>query len=64
MLFSVFSFNSLLKLQHQLAPPTHMAINEKTFWLETVEIPTPVAREFPQRIDVAVIGAGVSGSGA
>ena len=64
MLFSVFSFNSLLKLQHQLAPPTHMAINEKTFWLETVEIPTPVAREFPQRVDVAVIGAGFTGLSA
>jgi glycine/D-amino acid oxidase-like deaminating enzyme len=41
-----------------------MTINEKTFWLETVEIPTPAARDFPQQVDVAVIGAGFTGLSA
>jgi len=41
-----------------------MTINEKTFWLDTVEIPIPVARDFPQRVDVAVIGAGFTGLSA
>jgi glycine/D-amino acid oxidase-like deaminating enzyme len=41
-----------------------MTINEKTFWLETVEIPTPVARDFPQEADVAIIGAGFTGISA
>jgi glycine/D-amino acid oxidase-like deaminating enzyme len=41
-----------------------MTINEKTFWLETVEIPTPLARDFPQEADVAIIGAGFTGISA
>jgi glycine/D-amino acid oxidase-like deaminating enzyme len=41
-----------------------MTINEKTFWLETVAIPTPVARDFPQQADVAIIGAGFTGLSA
>jgi len=41
-----------------------MTINEKTFWLETVEISAPVARDFPQHVDVAVIGAGFTGLSA
>lgn len=41
-----------------------MTINEKTYWLETVEIPTPVARDFPQQADVAIIGAGFTGLSA
>ena len=41
-----------------------MTINEKNFWLETVEIPTPVARDFPQQADVAIIGAGFTGLSA
>jgi glycine/D-amino acid oxidase-like deaminating enzyme len=41
-----------------------MTINEKTFWLDTVEIPAPAPREFPQRVDVAVIGAGFTGLSA
>src|SRR5260370_712701 len=41
-----------------------MTINEKTFWLETVDILVPAAREFPQRVDVAVIGAGFTGLSA
>src|SRR5258706_8186748 len=41
-----------------------MPINEKTFWLETVDIPAPAPHEFPQRVDVAVIGAGFTGLSA
>src|SRR5260221_5462006 len=46
-----------------------MTINERTiwlenFWLETVDIPTPAPYEFPQRVDVAVIGAGFTGLSA
>ena len=41
-----------------------MTINEKTFWLETVSIPAPIARDFPQQVDVAVIGAGFTGLSA
>jgi glycine/D-amino acid oxidase-like deaminating enzyme len=37
---------------------------EKTFWLDTVEIPAPAPREFPNRVDVAVIGAGFTGVSA
>jgi hypothetical protein len=33
-------------------------MQEKTFWLDTIEIPAPATRQFPQRVDVAVIGAG------
>src|SRR5258707_9396356 len=41
-----------------------MTINEKTFWLETVEIPAPTARDFPQQVDAAIIGAGFTGLSA
>jgi glycine/D-amino acid oxidase-like deaminating enzyme len=41
-----------------------MTIKEKTFWLDTVEIPTPARHEFPERVDVAVIGAGFTGLSA
>src|SRR6266404_7954506 len=46
-----------------------MTINERTiwlenFWLETVDIPTPAPYEFPQRVDVAVAGAGFTGLSA
>src|SRR5258708_6048929 len=41
-----------------------MTINEKTFWLETVEIPAPTARDLPQHVDVAIIGAGFTGLSA
>src|SRR5258706_1735626 len=41
-----------------------MTINEKTFWLDTIEIPTPAARDFPQHVDVAIIGAGFTGLSA
>ena len=46
-----------------------MTIHEITiylqnFWLETVELPKPAARDFPQHVDVAVIGAGFTGLSA
>src|SRR5258706_8200317 len=41
-----------------------MTINEKTFWLDTVDVPSPAPHEFPQRVDVAVIGAGFTGLSA
>ena len=41
-----------------------MIIKEKTFWLDTVEIPTPARQEFPDRVDVAIIGAGFTGLSA
>jgi glycine/D-amino acid oxidase-like deaminating enzyme len=39
-------------------------MQEKTFWLDTVEIPRPAQREFPARVDVAVLGAGYTGLSA
>jgi glycine/D-amino acid oxidase-like deaminating enzyme len=39
-------------------------IQEKTFWLETAEIPRPELRALPERVDVAVIGAGYTGLSA
>jgi glycine/D-amino acid oxidase-like deaminating enzyme len=41
-----------------------MTIKEKTFWLDTVEIATPARQEFPQRVEVAIIGAGFTGLSA
>jgi glycine/D-amino acid oxidase-like deaminating enzyme len=41
-----------------------MTINEKTFWLDTVEMPTPAPHPFPESVDVAVIGAGFTGLSA
>ena len=41
-----------------------MPINEKTFWLDTVEMPVPARHDFPERVDVAVIGAGFTGLSA
>jgi len=41
-----------------------MTIREQTFWLDTVEMPMPKARAFPDRVDVAVIGAGFTGLSA
>jgi glycine/D-amino acid oxidase-like deaminating enzyme len=37
---------------------------EKTFWLETVDISAPTPHDFPQRVDVAIIGAGFTGLSA
>src|SRR6267154_5744381 len=39
-------------------------MQEKTFWLDTVEIPGAVTRELPHRVDVAIIGAGFPGLSA
>ncbi len=39
-------------------------MQEKTFWLGTIEIPAPSPRDFPQRVDVAIIGAGFTGLSA
>jgi glycine/D-amino acid oxidase-like deaminating enzyme len=39
-------------------------MQEKTFWLDTVEMPAPARQEFPDRADVAVIGAGFTGLSA
>jgi len=41
-----------------------MTAKEKTFWLDTVDIPAPAPQEFPQRVDVTVIGAGYTGLSA
>jgi len=39
-------------------------MQEKTFWLDTIAIPAPRVRDFPQRVDVAIIGAGFTGLSA
>jgi glycine/D-amino acid oxidase-like deaminating enzyme len=41
-----------------------MSIREKTFWLDTVELPVPALQPLPERVDVAVIGAGFTGLSA
>jgi glycine/D-amino acid oxidase-like deaminating enzyme len=41
-----------------------MTTKEKTFWLDTVDIPKPALHEFPQRVDVAILGAGFTGLSA
>src|ERR1700719_2235592 len=41
-----------------------MTIREKTFWLDTVEMPAPAPQSLPERVDVAVIGAGFTGLSA
>jgi glycine/D-amino acid oxidase-like deaminating enzyme len=39
-------------------------MQEKTFWLDTFEIAAAAPRDFPRRVDVAVIGAGFTGLSA
>src|SRR5712692_2934040 len=39
-------------------------MQEKTFWLDTVEMPVPAPQPFPENVDVAVIGAGFTGLSA
>ncbi len=39
-------------------------MQEKTFWLDTVEMPVPAPHLFPENVDVAVIGAGFTGLSA
>ena len=41
-----------------------MTPQEKNYWLETVEAPQILARELPETVDVAVIGAGFTGLSA
>jgi glycine/D-amino acid oxidase-like deaminating enzyme len=41
-----------------------MRIQQKTFWLDTVQMPVPASLPLPARVDVAVIGAGFTGLSA
>lgn len=41
-----------------------MTLNEKNYWLETVKMPAGDAARLPEKIDVAVIGSGVTGLSA
>ena len=41
-----------------------MPIREKTFWLDTAEMPVLPQHPLPDRVDVAVIGAGFTGLSA
>jgi glycine/D-amino acid oxidase-like deaminating enzyme len=41
-----------------------MPIREKTFWLDTAEMPVLPQQPLPERVDVAVIGAGFTGLSA
>jgi glycine/D-amino acid oxidase-like deaminating enzyme len=41
-----------------------MTVAEKNFWLTTVEAPVVPVHELPERVDVAVIGAGFTGLSA
>jgi glycine/D-amino acid oxidase-like deaminating enzyme len=41
-----------------------MTIREKTFWLDTVEMPAIAQRSLPECVDVAVIGGGFTGLSA
>jgi glycine/D-amino acid oxidase-like deaminating enzyme len=41
-----------------------MPILEKTFWLDTITMPVPPKLPLPERVDIAVIGAGFTGLSA
>jgi glycine/D-amino acid oxidase-like deaminating enzyme len=41
-----------------------MAVQEKNFWLTTVEMPRIVPQPFPEKVDVAILGAGFTGLSA
>src|SRR5690242_1215444 len=41
-----------------------MAVQEKTFWLTTAERPLVEPRPLPERVDVAILGAGFTGLSA
>lgn len=41
-----------------------MPLQEKTFWLDTVQMPLITERPLPEQVDVAVIGAGFTGLSA
>jgi hypothetical protein len=41
-----------------------MTVHERNYWLTTVDMPgTDAAQPLPESVDVAVIGAGFTGSG-
>ncbi len=41
-----------------------MAVQEKNFWLTTVEMPRVAPQPLPERVDVAILGAGFTGLSA
>src|SRR5499425_1607778 len=41
-----------------------MAVQEKNFWLTTAEMPRIEKRPLPERVDVAILGAGFTGLSA
>ena len=41
-----------------------MTVQEKNFWLTTVEMPTVSQQPLPERVDVAILGAGFTGLSA
>jgi glycine/D-amino acid oxidase-like deaminating enzyme len=41
-----------------------MALQEKNYWLTTTDFPKPQSRPLPDRVDIAVIGAGFTGLSA
>src|SRR6516225_467089 len=41
-----------------------MAVQEKNFWLTTTEMPRVAAKPLPERVDVAILGAGYTGLSA
>src|ERR1051325_2597516 len=41
-----------------------MAVQEKNFWLTTVEMPHVTPQLLPERVDVAILGAGFTGLSA
>ena len=41
-----------------------MSLQEKTFWLDTVKMHSPASHDWPERVDIAVIGAGFTGLSA
>ncbi len=41
-----------------------MNFNPSNYWLHTVEMPTPTPGDLPERVDVAIVGAGYTGLSA
>src|SRR6267378_4524642 len=39
-------------------------MHDKTFWLDTINIPAATPHDFPQTVDIAIIGAGFTGLSA
>jgi glycine/D-amino acid oxidase-like deaminating enzyme len=55
----------MTKRSARLKPFTaNMALQEHNYWLRTAEFPKPEPRPLPDRVDVAVIGAGFTGLSA